>query len=821
MMKPSRELIKTEPGLTAIERASESTSTPHSYNYGVDPDAESEVHLLDYWRAVRKRLWLVISIAVLVTMLSVIYVARKPDIYQAGARVQVDLENNAALVGKTPYVFGPTNDPVYFNTQLQILVSPGLMRRVVKTLDLEHNPDFFKGNSTQKRSTWQTIKGMTGLGGSDKSDSNAKPKDELQLRTTVAAATSHEDLGEAKRLSPYVGAILAGLKVEPVKETRGLYKETRLIDISFTHNDPEVASKVVNAIAETYVYNNLEKKSETNATTGDFLQKRIAELQQQIRADEEKLVNYSKNNQIISLDATQNTVVERLTGLNRQLLDAENARILAESQYNAAKVPGKAGALAEADEKQAIDSETKAADLRQKRALLLVDATEEAPEVKEINQQIAELDRQVQEIRSRKSNTLLTNLETQYRQTLAREQALRKSFEQQRSETVTQNEAAINYRIIQQEIETNKTLLDNLLQRSKENDVIMASKPNNISIVDYAIAPDGPIGPNRTRTVFIALFLALGLGVGLALLLEYLDDTVHSTDEVERLLHLPALAVIPSAVGSSRRRLFGGSRALQKRNGHPADNPELLMNVDGRSPLAEAYRHLRTSVLLSTAGRAPRSLLVTSSLPGEGKTTTAVNTAVSLAQTGASVVIIDADMRRPRLRSIFGLSERPGLSSILSSELAEADLLAMVSREPATGLHVLTAGPIPPNPAELLGSDQMRRLLATLQSEFNHVVIDSPPVNSFTDGVLISTMVDGVLLVVHGGKSSRHVVKRSRQLLQDVGAKIFGVVLNNVNLQPHDFYYYQRYYGARYYKNDGEEETESAAVTASSTSDLR
>jgi succinoglycan biosynthesis transport protein ExoP len=821
MMKPSRELIKTEPGLTAIERASESTSTPHSYNYGVDPDAESEVHLLDYWRAVRKRLWLVISIAVLVTMLSVIYVARKPDIYQAGARVQVDLENNAALVGKTPYVFGPTNDPVYFNTQLQILVSPGLMRRVVKTLDLEHNPDFFKGNSTQKRSTWQTIKGMTGLGGSDKSDSNAKPKDELQLRTTVAAATSHEDLGEAKRLSPYVGAILAGLKVEPVKETRGLYKETRLIDISFTHNDPEVASKVVNAIAETYVYNNLEKKSETNATTGDFLQKRIAELQQQIRADEEKLVNYSKNNQIISLDATQNTVVERLTGLNRQLLDAENARILAESQYNAAKVPGKAGALAEADEKQAIDSETKAADLRQKRALLLVDATEEAPEVKEINQQIAELDRQVQEIRSRKSNTLLTNLETQYRQTLAREQALRKSFEQQRSETVTQNEAAINYRIIQQEIETNKTLLDNLLQRSKENDVIMASKPNNISIVDYAIAPDGPIGPNRTRTVFIALFLALGLGVGLALLLEYLDDTVHSTDEVERLLHLPALAVIPSAVGNSRRRLFGGPGALQKRNGHPSDSPELLMNVDGRSPLAEAYRHLRTSVLLSTAGRAPRSLLVTSSLPGEGKTTTAVNTAVSLAQTGASVVIIDADMRRPRLRSIFGLSERPGLSSILSSELAEADLLAMVSREKATGLHVLTAGPIPPNPAELLGSDQMRRLLATLQSQFNHVVIDSPPVNSFTDGVLISTMVDGVLLVVHGGKSSRHVVKRSRQLLQDVGAKIFGVVLNNVNLQPHDFYYYQRYYGARYYKNDGEEETESAAVTASSTSDLR
>jgi capsular exopolysaccharide synthesis family protein len=820
-MKPSRELIKTEPHLTAIDGPRESSGIPPNYNYSVDPNAESEVHLLDYWRAVRKRLWLVISMVTLITMLSVIYVARKPDIYQAGARVQVDLENNGALVGKAPYVFGPTNDPVYFNTQLQILTSPGLMRRVVKALDLEHNPDFFKGNSTQKRSTWQTIKSMAGLGGKSKPE-DAKVNNELQLRTTsVGPAVPHEDLAEARRLAPYVNAILGGLKVDPVKETRGLYKETRLIDISFTHTDPEVASKVVNAIAETYVYNNLEKKGETNTTTGEFLQKRIAELQQQIRTDEEKLVNYAKNNQIISLDPTQNTVVERLAGLNKQLLEAENERILAESQYKAAKEPGKANALAEVDAKQANEVEGKLADLRQKRAQLMVDATEEAPEVKEIDQQITELDRQLKDIRSRKSNTLLTNLETNYRQTLSREQELRKSFDKQRSETLTQNEAAINYRIIQQEIETNKTLLDNLLQRSKENDVIMASKPNNISVVDYALAPDGPIGPNRTRTVFVALFLSLGLGVGFALLLEYLDDTVHSTEEVERLLHLPALAVIPSALGSGKRRLLSAPGGLQKRNGgNPSDNPELLMNVDGRSPLAESYRHLRTSILLSTAGRAPRSLLVTSSLPGEGKTTTAVNTAVSLAQTGASVVIIDADMRRPRLRSIFGLSDRAGLSSILSSELSEAEVLAVVTKDEATGLNLLTAGPIPPNPAELLGSDQMRRLMEILQSKFNHVVVDSPPVSSFTDGVLISTMVDGVLLVVHGGKSSRHVVKRSRQLLQDVGAKIFGVVLNNVNLQSHDYYYYQRYYGSNYYKGNDEGESERVGA-ASGSLDLR
>jgi capsular exopolysaccharide synthesis family protein len=566
---------------------------------------------------------------------------------------------------------------------------------------------------------------------------------------------------------------------------------------------PDVTSKVVNAIAETYVFSNLEKRTEANSTTGDFLQKRIAELQQQIRTSEERLANYAKNNQIISLDPNQNTVVERLAGLNQQLLQAENDRKTAEAAYNAAKVPDAANALAEDGAKPTNDLEAKLIELRQKRALLMVDATEEAPEVKEVDQQIAELDRQLKDLRSRKSATLLTNLNTRYQQALEREQSLRKAFEQQRAETLSQNEAAINYRIIQQEIETNKSLLNGLLSRARENDVVMAGKPNNISIVDYALTPDAPVGPNRARTVIAAFFLSIGLGLGLALFFEYLDDTVHSTEEVERMLHLPALAVIPS-VGSAarRRRLPGisGSTALQKQNGNGNGNSELLMNVDSRSPLAEAYRHLRTSVLLSTAGRAPKSLLVTSSLPGEGKTTTAVNTAISLAQTGASVVIIDADMRRPRLQSIFDMHGQQGLSSILSSDTAEDDMLSLVHNDEESGLSVLMSGPIPPNPAELLGSDQMRRLLAVLQANYTHVVVDSPPVSSFTDGVLISTMVDGVLLVVHGGKSSRHIVRRSKQLLNDVGAKIFGVVLNNINLQSHDYYYYQSYYGQKYYE---------------------
>jgi capsular exopolysaccharide synthesis family protein len=798
-MNPDNKLSKPTPQLEALDRPVE---PPQSYNYGVDPNAETEVHLLDYWRAIRKRLWLVIGIVALITMLAVVYVARKPDFYEAQARVQVDLEETGNLVNNTRPLYGPTDDPIYFNTQLQILVSPGLLRRVVRTLDLEHNPDFFKG--AQRQSTWQTLLRMVGLGSKPKE--LPRPPDQLPLTTSVAQATAREDLNEAKRLAPYVNTILAGLKAEPVKETRGYYKETRLIDIKFTHTDPGVAEKVVNAIAEVYVFSNLEKRTEANSTTGDFLQKRIAELQQQIRTSEERLVNYAKNNQIISLDPNQNTVVERLAGLNQQLLQAENERKTAEAAYNAAKAPDAANALVDDGGKQNADLEAKLIELRQKRALLLVDATEEAPEVKEVDQQISELDKQLRDQRSRKSATLLTNLNTRYQQALEREQSLRKAFEQQRAQTLSQNEAAINYRIIQQEIETNKSLLNGLLQGAKENDVVLAGKPNNISIVDYALTPDAPVGPNRTRTVIAAFFLSIGLGLGLALFFEYLDDTVHSTEEVERVLHLPALAVIPSIGSTTRRRVLGRASkttALQKQvNGNSTGSSELLMNLDSRSPLAEAYRHLRTSVLLSTAGRAPKSLLVTSSLPGEGKTTTAVNTAISLAQTGASVVIIDADMRRPRLQSIFDMHGQLGLSSILSSDASEDDMLALVRADEESGLSVLTSAPIPPTPDELLASDQMRRLIATLLANYTHVVVDSPPVSSFTDGVLISTMVDGVLLVVHGGKSSRHIVRRSKQLLSDVGAKIFGVVLNNVNLQSHDYYYYQSYYGQKYYEKE-------------------
>jgi len=778
--------------------------TPTILEQNMDAGGDSRMHLREYWLPVRKRLWLILSIAVFITTLTLIYMARQPDIYEAVARVQVNRENSGAVGSSTKsgtiVISGSTNDPAYFNTQLQILGSPSLLHRVSKTLDLERQRGFLQNRPGRDGLLWQNVRRMFGLGGK-KVEAQDKVIDTLPTADTIAPATSVEDLAEAQRLAPYVKFLQNQMKIEPVMEKRtGMSKETRLIDIRFTYTDPKMAAKVVNALATTFVVANNEKRTESNSAASDYLLKRIAELQGQIREGEERLLTYAKNNKILSLDASQNTVVERLTGLNRQLLEAENERKQAEAAYLAANSPGAAAALTDND-KQLGENENKLNELQRRRADLLLVGTEELPEVKQLTQQINLLEKQIADVRRGATSTLLTNLQTRYRQAQTREASIRSAFNQQRGETLTQNEAAISYRILQQEIETNKELLNGLLSQSKQNDVVLQGVPNNIHTDFYAIPPTQPIGPNRLMAVGLAFPLALFFGIGLAFMLEYLDDSVRTVEEAERFLNLPALGVIPSiATLNSGRRM---SLTRTSPTGEKNDRPELIVNADPRSALAEAYRQLRTSVLLSTAGHAPRTLLVTSSVPSEGKSTTAVNLATSLAQTGASVLLIDADMRRPRIHDLMDMTNQQGLSSYLSSEMDSAALLGLIQEHKATGLHVLPTGPTPPNPAELLGSEQMRRLVAILQAKYTHVVLDSPPIASFTDGVLIATLVDGVVLVVHAGRSSRVIVRRSRQILQEVGAKIFGIVLNNVDLRQHD-YYYQRYYH-NYYEVDTRE----------------
>ncbi len=372
--------------------------------------------------------------------------------------------------------------------------------------------------------------------------------------------------------------------------------------------------------------------------------------------------------------------------------------------------------------------------------------------------------------------------------------------------------AATGLTDLNQAIETDRQNLNLYQQRLNELRVTNGDRTaGNVSTVEEARVPGEPIGPPRMRNIIVALLLSFGVGIGLAFLLDYLDDTLKSVEDVDRHLHLPTLAIIPAP--RETRRLLGRNAPEPE----PGTTTALALVSDVRSPVAEAYRHLRTSLLLSSAGQPPKTVLVTSSQPSEGKTTTAVNIATMLAQTGADVLVLDCDLRRPRIHAHFGLPNTKGVTNYLSGESNISELVQTYDKLP--NLKVISSGPVPPNAAELLGSDEMRKLLYVLAENFTHIIIDSPPAISFTDASILSTMVDGVMLVVHGGRSSRAVVRRAKQQLQDVGAHLFGIVLNNVKLEGTDYYYYSGYYSG-YYSNDEEavpEGAEAAGAGATAT----
>ncbi len=832
-MKEIREIVPAKPSDPVVElaRPFEPHLVPGPGRYPAYRDVYGPegFQFLDYWRAIRKRLWLVIGIAVFVTTLVAIYVARKPNVYSSSAVVQVDLEQtNPDLVTSDRQRGVSTQDPSYFNTQLQLLGSDTLLRRVVKEHNLDANKDFQAARAARQSSAWRSVLKTLGLA----SDKNANTGDADPGKTEDANSTlvSADEIADAVRLSPFVDLIREDLSIEPIRESRATVKDTRLIEIGYRNADPQLAAFVVNAIGETFINVNQEKRSGTSRKTSDFLSKRINDLQTDIRSDELKLVDLKQSEGILKTDGDQTIVLDRLAGLNKQLLEAENARKNAEAQFFTVKdSPDRISALAEAESARYIterennlrsvrnDIQKKINEFNADRARKLEDYKPGAPEIVEIDSQIKSLNESLAKLveennkdlanyRQRASKVLIDNYRTAYEKARDQENKIRSAYNVQYNEAQGQNSGAVMIKLLEQTIETNRGFLDNLRKQQSGNDVASQGTDNNISVANIGIPPETPVGPRRFMTVFVAFMLSTLFGMGLALFLEYLDDTINTTEEVENYLQLPALAAIPTIDSMPKRKLLlvGGKTE------EPEDDPrnsELLIVSDPRSSLAESYRQLRTSILLSTAGHAPKSLLITSSLPSEGKTTTATNTAISLAQTGAKVLIIDADMRRPRLHTVFNVPNTEGLSTVLSTDVTSKQILDVIKYDDRTKVSVMTSGPIPPNPAELIGSEHMVRLLKTLQDEFTHVVVDSPPITSFTDGVLIASLVDGVILVVHSGKSSRQVVRKAKQLLYDVRAKVLGVVLNNVNLNSQDnYYYYQSYNNRSNYRSADEPE---------------
>ena len=594
------------------------------------------------------------------------------------------------------------------------------------------------------------------------------------------------------QLEPYEDAIIAGETVEP-------QIGTNLVDIRFRHSDPDLSQRIANTLAEVFVSNNQERGTAVSTKAEELLASKIAEFQRRVKDDTDNQLNFAREHNIpLTIDPAKDLDAVKLATLSRQLLDAENERKNLQAAYEAARTASDRYSVPDVQTSGRIEKlRDRISMLKEKRDALLVIYTKEWPEVKKLDAQIAPLEAELEKA----PNEVVSSMKSRYESALSREKMLRSSYNSQHAATSQQTRYQIEMAAMTQQLETDKQYLNTLSQRERELMVTKGDRPNEVSISASSRLPKEPIGPARARNIALAFIVSLVAGICLAFLLDFLDDTVKSIDDVDRDIHLPALALIPAS-RQERPRLRGMVPAAAGAGG---ESTALAMTDDVRSPIAEAYRHLRTSLLLSSAGQPPKTILVTSSQPSEGKTTTAVNTAFMLAQTGAEVLIIDCDLRRPRLHAHFEVPNTGGLTNLLSGDANIETHLRSYDRQP--NLKILTSGPVPPNPAELLGSDEMRRLLAQLSARFAHIIVDSPPTISFTDASILSTMVDGVVLVVHGGRSSRAVVRRAKQQLVDVGAHIFGVVLNNVRLESKD-YYYTGYYSNYYYP--AEEEGEAA-----------
>lgn len=735
----------------------------NAHQYG----ESGELNLHGLWRLVRKRRSLIIGVALIITTIVTINVFRTKPLYRAVATIEIGRENGTR-VGSND-IFIQEDDDLYLtmNTSEVIIKSPPLLEDVVAQLQLDQDPRFTSSGDAP---------------GLPAAVSSTTP-----LKANVSGARSPE---EVERLAPYVEILERSVRARPVEDTRAM-------TVEFTHTNPVMAADIANAVAERFVQTSFEKKVEKFTSASEWLDRSTRELKSKIERSEQKLARYTRANNIYSLEGKETLTTEKLSRLHDLATRAETDRILKESLYEQVR-QGRIAQIPEAfADAQTAELQRKLNELATTAAEFSVTYGPKYPKMVEINQQMATIRDQIASGRKQ----LEGKLRADYERVVRDEGSLKAALAEAKTGAAQENEKAIQYSILKQDVDTAKALYTEFLHKTNQAYLEVAQQHSNIRVLVHARVPKAPFSPNRERTILLGLLFGLAGGIGLAWLLERFDDSIRTIDDVNQFTQLPALAVIPDiaspVIAVDNSELIGRGRyteaeplALGAATPTPKMHRARLIEFDSRSPASEAYRALRTTLLLSAEGKPPKKILVTSVRMEEGKTTTATNTAMALAQLGNSVALVDCDLRNPSLHDVFGTSHNCGVSTYLTRDVA----MDTVTRAAGQNLSLIVSGAIPANPSELLSSDKMKQMLAELTERYDHIVIDSPPLGSVTDAVILSTMVDGVMLVVHGGRNSRQAVQRACYELSAVGARIFGIVLNRVDLRREGYDEYYSYY---------------------------
>lgn len=741
----------------------------------MDQPIIEQIDLRDYLRVILKRRWSIITVFAIIVVSVTIHTYAATPIYQATTRLIIDKENpNIMSIQEVMAV--DTSGTDYYQTQYKIIESRNVARAVIKRLNLDKNEEFVpkpRDNflANLKRSVQKTT---------------------AAFKKAVVALLRTREVSSPQALKEYdsdynlVSAFISRIEVKPIRNSR-------LVDVSFEAKDPVLAAKITSTLAQAYIEQNLDTKLKAVKGAVRWLHTRIVAERQKVEKSEQALLAY-KNRHSIVTDFTSDVekiTAQKLAHLNTQIVEAESVRVEAETRYKQALAlkgtPDMLDSIPEVLNNNLIQQiKSMEVELYKRTSELSKKYGQKHPQMVAIRAELKTL----QKRKGYEVKRVVNSLNNEYQVARAREESMKAALAKQRKESLDLNQKAIEYGVLQREVESARQMYQLLITRFKETSLTEDMKTGNIRILDRAEVSKSPVKPRKRRNILMAVFFGLAGGLGLAFFLEYLDNTIKDPEDIKRYLNIPYLGPVPVIV--------------------PNDNqgedvpPEMVVLNSPKSTASEAYRGIRTGILFSSAESEPQVIMVTSAGPQEGKTITSSNLAITMAQSGSKVVLLDCDMRRPRVNKLFGISRNRGMTNLL---VEKTDLKLTVFNTSIPNLHVIPSGPIPPNPSEILGSKRMEELIEVLRKNFTRIIIDTPPITAVTDATLLGKLSDGVVLVVRANRTVRDMAKTGLEQLTAVGAKMLGVVLNGVSMDRGSYYYYQYYY---YYGDEGYQEKKSS-----------